>query len=249
MYITLILRILSMKVRAEVEAKEGSLKKKSRGKAVETTEVRVRARWGATIQSALKRGRATQLSATERQQMVGNGGELLKDELVSVHQIDEGVFEMVREKMAGWKEVQKNSDLRKNPVTVEDLIAAWVYTMGPGGKAPNFCMCGWLGADGKTRPGETCSCAASPANFRIYDKFNRSMRDIEAKGSCEAEYEWFHYHLNNAVAHIPGAKSGQKLYRGAGSLFGELYAKGDVVTWKDYKSTSTKLVAAQKFAL
>lgn len=33
------------------------------------------------------------------------------------------------------------------------------------------------------------------------------------RGEAEPEYQWFHYHLNNAVRHMPGAKAKQRLFR------------------------------------
>ncbi len=103
--------------------------------------------------------------------------------------------------------------------------------------------------DGNTQPGTSCSCSATPRNFRIYDKFNRSMRGVVERGEAEPEYQWFHYHLNNAVEHLPGAKAKQILYRGQGKRYGQEYEPGEIHVWKDYKSTSTNPRAAEQFAL
>ena len=75
------------------------------------------------------------------------------------------------------------------------------------------------------------------------------MRGIVSLGQAEPEYQWFHYHLNNAVEHIPGAQAKQVLYRGQGKRYGHEYEPGEIHVWQDYKSTSTDPRAAEQFAL
>jgi hypothetical protein len=71
--------------------------------------------------------------------------ELLKAELVETHGMDEPTYEYVKGMMKMWKEQNRWLEIK-----LEDLIAAWVYSMGPGGAAPNFCDCGFKPPKGKS---------------------------------------------------------------------------------------------------
>eukprot|EP01043_Picozoa_sp_COSAG02_P016134 COSAG02_NODE_704_length_18279_cov_100.299560_2_plen_1731_part_00 len=175
------------------------------------------------------------------------GEELLKEELVKTHQMDVDTFEQVREKAREWKDANPQGH-----ADIMDLIAAWVYSMGPGGAEPNFCACEFQKDNGpppwNEEPKGSCTCKASATNFRIYPDLNRSMRSITVTGRAHHQFEWLHYHLTQACEHVPGAAKDQKLYRGQQKLYGKWYSVGDIIRWNDYKSTSTNRSAAADFA-
>jgi hypothetical protein len=206
-------------------------KQQTSGKDVETVDARVRARWAATVQSHAVRSRPSTLTKSERATLVQTAGgiALLREELTQIHQMDEAAFGEVQERCEAWLDMNRFTDLRRNPVRLEDLIAAWVYSMGPGGLSPNTCRCGYVRVDGSKQHGTTCSCRPGPKNFSIYAKFNRSMRGVAIPDSAEPEHQWMHYHLDNAVLHIPGAKENQKLFRGQRDRYGHDYEPGAIV--------------------
>eukprot|EP01043_Picozoa_sp_COSAG02_P033161 COSAG02_NODE_2252_length_9361_cov_26.363097_2_plen_1583_part_00 len=71
--------------------------------------------------------------------------ELLKNELVKTHGMDELSYEYIKRMMERWREANRWLDIE-----VDDLIAAWVYSMGPGGAYPNKCECGYKPPQGKS---------------------------------------------------------------------------------------------------
>ena len=223
----------------QVEKEEEAQWKRENEPTIETEDIKKRVQWADAIQSVVDVCKA---------QVVERGDALLKCELTETHQMDAAAYEAVRKRCEAWLEHNRFTDHRNNPVKLADLIAAWVYSMRPGGSSPNYCRCGYRMKDGRTQPAASCSCPAGPRNFRIHDKFNSSMRGVAALHEAEPEYQWFHHHLNNAIEHLPGAKANQTLFRGQGDHYGQTYEPGEIHVWKDYKSTSTNPRAAEQFA-
>eukprot|EP01043_Picozoa_sp_COSAG02_P001236 COSAG02_NODE_26_length_51927_cov_61.213881_1_plen_2607_part_00 len=162
------------------------------------------------------------------------GVDLLKRELLAHKNLKtlmtEEIYDEVRQKMQQW--LHENPD---HPLTIFDVIGAWVYSMGPG----------------KVEHGAAQEGADDWAvrhSFEIFPKFNESMRRVEVPNVADPKFRWLHYHLSNAVHHVPGVKQGQKLYRGQQKLYGDCIDDGQVFMWRDYKSTSTNEAAAKTFA-
>ena len=178
-----------------------------------------------------------EIEARERESRA-HGLNLLQDELTDVHQMHEETWEAVRTKMKDWQELYEREAERNvdhPPVfKLDDLIAVWVYSMGPGAPCtPNFCACGYQilsETNPKAAKAQACECKPSGKNFRLCSSFNGQMRGQTVPDTCGAQYKWFHYHLDNAVEHVPGAQENEKLFRGQGGLYGEEYKKGDVGT-------------------
>lgn len=75
---------------------------------------------------------------------------LLEEELIEVHGMDKDTYGEVRKSMHKWYEAYVNEKTSEgvSAATIEfeeeELIALWVYSMGPGAtELPNFCECGY----------------------------------------------------------------------------------------------------------
>ena len=107
---------------------------------VETEDTRKRALWAVAIKSHIARSKPSHLSVDERRAQVAKTGDaLLKNELTETHNMDVGSYEAVHDLCRAWLAYNRFTDHRNNPVKLQDLIAAWVYSMGPGGEFPNYC--------------------------------------------------------------------------------------------------------------
>jgi Ca2+-binding EF-hand superfamily protein len=194
--------------------------------------VRARNRFKGKVHEIVER-RNTRILLEEAQL---RGIDLLKTELMSNEEVDnlmtEEVYSQIYTQMENW--LQENPGLS---LQILDVVAAWVYSMGPGKVE-----------DGAAAEGDDDYDVRH--SFEIYYLFNRSMRSITVSNKADPRYRWLHYHLSNAVHHVPGIESkDQKLYRGQRKLYpSDNCDDGAVIQWKDYKSTSTDEKAARNFA-